>query len=45
METRLYTEAEIPWDEIAFRTVKETLELFFADRRDGCYKIHDLHIN
>jgi ADP-ribose pyrophosphatase YjhB (NUDIX family) len=44
METRLYTEADIPWDEIAFRTVKETLELFFADRRDGCYKTHDLHI-
>ena len=35
MEARLFTEAEIPWDEIAFRTVKLTLERFFADRRDG----------
>jgi len=35
MEARLYGEAEIPWDEIAFRTVKETLEHYFADRRAG----------
>ena len=35
METGLYTEAAIPWDEIAFRTVKETLEHYFADRRAG----------
>ena len=33
IEARLYAENEIPWDEIAFRTVKETLELFFSDRR------------
>ncbi|MDH5206442.1 MAG: NUDIX hydrolase [Hylemonella sp.] len=44
METRLYREDEIPWDEIAFRTVKETLELFFADRRGGNYKTHDINI-
>lgn len=44
METRLYSEDEIPWDEIAFRTVKETLELFFADRRNGKYRIHDIDI-
>jgi ADP-ribose pyrophosphatase YjhB (NUDIX family) len=44
METRLYSESEIPWDEIAFRTVKETLELFFADRRAGLHRIHDVDI-
>ena len=44
MEARLYSENEIPWDEIAFRTVKETLELFFADRRQGNYQVHDVHI-
>jgi 8-oxo-dGTP pyrophosphatase MutT (NUDIX family) len=43
-ETRLYTEAEIPWDEIAFKTVKETLELFFADRRAGHFQVHHLDI-
>ena len=35
LEARLFTEDEIPWDDIAFRTVKETLEHFFADRRRG----------
>ncbi len=44
METRLYTEAEIPWDEIAFRTVKETLERFFSDRRTGQFQVHNVDI-
>ena len=44
MEARLFTEAEIPWDEIAFRTVKETLEHYFADRRAGAYGIHVIDI-
>ena len=35
IEARLFSEDEIPWEEIAFRTVKETLEHFFADRRSG----------
>ena len=35
---------EIPWDEIAFRTVKETLECYFADRRRGHYDIHQIDI-
>ena len=44
IEARLFTEAEIPWDEIAFRTVKETLERYFADRRAGQYGIHMVDI-
>lgn len=44
METGLYTEAEIPWDEIAFRTVKETLEHYFADRRAGQLGFHVIDI-
>jgi len=35
MEARLFGEAEIPWDELAFRTVRMTLERFFADRHTG----------
>jgi len=35
IEARLFTEAEIPWDEIAFRTVREALLRFFEDRRNG----------
>ena len=40
MEARLFTEAEIPWDELAFKTVKETLEYYFADRRKGSFGMH-----
>ena len=44
MEAKLFDEADIPWDEIAFRTVKETLEHYFADRRAGAYGIHVIDI-
>ena len=44
IEARLFTEADIPWDEIAFRTVKETLERYFADRRTGHYGFHTVDI-
>ncbi len=40
LEARLFHEHEIPWDEIAFRTVKETLQRFFADRRHGQFGLH-----
>lgn len=45
MEARLFTEAEIPWDEIAFTTVKETLEHYFADRRAGKFGIHMIDVS
>ncbi len=44
MEARLFEESDIPWDEIAFRTVKETLEHYFADRRTGQLTIHTIDI-
>lgn len=46
IEARLFHEHEIPWDEIAFRTVKETLSHFFADRKRGEYTLHctDIHM-
>jgi len=40
LEARLFTEAEIPWDSIAFRTVGQTLQWFFADRRAGRFELH-----
>lgn len=40
LEARLFHEHEIPWDEIAFRTVRETLQHFFACRRNGSYPLH-----
>lgn len=44
LEARLFAEDEIPWDEIAFRTVKRTLECFFADRRGGQFGVHSCDI-
>ncbi len=44
IEARLFAEAEIPWDEIAFRTVKETLECYFNDRRKGAFDIHVMDV-
>ena len=44
IEARLFAEDEIPWDEIAFRTVKETLERYFSDRRAGHFSIHAIDI-
>lgn len=44
IEAKLFSEAEIPWDELAFRTVKETLLRYFADRRKGTFDIHTIDI-
>lgn len=35
LEVALFYEHEIPWQELAFPTVKQTLEWFFADRAAG----------
>ena len=40
LEARLFHEHEVPWDQIAFRTVKETLQHFFACRKAGAYPLH-----
>jgi ADP-ribose pyrophosphatase YjhB (NUDIX family) len=37
LEVALFHEQDIPWDEIAFPTVKQTLEWFFADRTAGVF--------
>jgi len=37
LEVQLFAESEIPWDELAFPTIRKTLELFFAD----CVKLPD----
>ena len=40
IEARLFREDEVPWDEIAFRTVRETLRHYFADRHAGVFPVH-----
>ncbi len=40
MQARLFDEADIPWDDLAFRTVRETLKAFYADRASGQFGFH-----
>lgn len=40
IEVGMFTEAEIPWGHLAFRTVRVTLEHYFADRRRGNFGVH-----
>ena len=44
LEARLFTQHDLPWDELAFTTVRETLKCFFADRRLGQFGVHDVDI-
>ena len=44
MEAKLFSEEEIPWDELAFKTVEETLKRYFTDRRAGVFGIHTVDI-
>ena len=40
LEVKLFSEEEIPWNELAFRTIKVTLEKYFADRKNGSFGFH-----
>ena len=40
IEARLFHEHEIPWDEIAFRTVRETLKRYFTDRGSASFEVY-----
>lgn len=40
LEARLFSEEEIPWESLAFRTVSQTLRWFFQDRREGAFRLH-----
>ncbi|MEZ4961800.1 MAG: NUDIX hydrolase [Saprospiraceae bacterium] len=40
LETRLFAEAEIPWDEIAFESSHFALRKFFEDQKNGRQQVH-----
>ena len=43
LETKLYSEAEIPWDDLAFRSGRFALEKYFEDRgRNNGVHFHEL---
>jgi hypothetical protein len=37
LEVRLFDENEVPWSEIAFRTITRTLRNYFLDRKLGAF--------
>ena len=38
LEVQLFSEEEIPWDTLAFRPVRFTLQHYFADRKSGDFR-------
>lgn len=38
LEVKLFGEQDIPWEELAFRPVRYTLQDFFADRKSGNFQ-------
>ncbi len=40
LEVQLFDEASIPWPEIAFASVEQTLRFFFADSASGNFELH-----
>ena len=40
LEVALFREAEMPWEQLAFASVRDTLKLYFNDTRAGAYGFH-----
>jgi 8-oxo-dGTP pyrophosphatase MutT (NUDIX family) len=40
LETSLLKEEEIPWAELAFHVISETLKLYYKDKKQGDYETH-----
>jgi ADP-ribose pyrophosphatase YjhB (NUDIX family) len=40
LEVALYDERDMPWSEIAFPVVEQTLRLYFEDRKRGSFSVH-----
>ena len=40
IEAKLFAEVDVPWDALAFRTVRETLLRYFDDRKRGQFDVH-----
>jgi ADP-ribose pyrophosphatase YjhB (NUDIX family) len=40
LEVALFAEPDLPWEDIAFRTVGQTLKLWLSDRQAGRFLFH-----
>lgn len=45
LEARLFGADDLPWDELAFRTVREALRRHFDEQRDGSRSVHVFDID
>lgn len=45
LEVKLFREEEVPWQELAFRTIHFTLKRYFEDREKGHFPLHTHTIN
>ena len=43
LEVRLFDEAEVPWEQLAFATVRNTLTHYYGDRKAGEYRFPPRH--
>lgn len=41
-EVELFSKSEVPWDDIAFHTVKLALTKFFEDLESRCFVLHEI---
>lgn len=45
LEVRLFSDQDLPWDEIAFASVRRTLQLYVTEKQSGAFGFHlgDIH--
>lgn len=44
LDVQLFTEEQIPWDNLAFRTIDFTLKRYFEDRKENKFPLHSSFI-
>lgn len=44
LEVRLFSEEEIPWQELAFSTINNALRYYFSDRRQGDFPLRHVDL-
>ena len=40
LDVQLFNEEDIPWDQLAFKTIERTLKQFYKDRKNGNFPTH-----
>lgn len=45
IEARLFEAKDIPWDDLAFRTVSTTLQHYLQDRASGVVQVHNIDLD